>query len=135
MTALYETTHDLVAEYDLSKLLQTIVERATGLLTASGGGLYLCEPEQRQVRCVVSYNTPRDYTGSVLKYGEGAAEIVAETNEPLIVDDYRVWAGRAAIYEEDQPFVSVLSVPMRWQDRVIGVIHVLENTKRRAFTE
>jgi PAS domain S-box-containing protein len=133
MTALYETTHDLVIEHDLTALLRTIVERAARLVRASGGGLYLCEPEQRQVRCVVSYNTPRDYTGVVLKYGEGAAGVVAETGEPLLVDDYRVWSGRAAVYEQDQPFVSLLSVPMRWQDRVIGVIHILEDARARAF--
>jgi len=135
MTALYETTHDLVIERDLSKLLHTIVERATGLLHASGGGLYLSEPEQRQVRCVVSYHTPRDYTNTVLKYGEGAAGIVAESGEPLIIDDYRAWLGRAATFEEEQPFVSVLSVPMRWQQQVIGVIHILEATQTRAFKQ
>jgi hypothetical protein len=69
MTALYETTRDLVIERDLSKLLHTIVERAARLLNAAGGGLYLCEPERAQVRCVVSYHTPRDFTGTVLKFG------------------------------------------------------------------
>jgi HD-GYP domain-containing protein (c-di-GMP phosphodiesterase class II)/putative methionine-R-sulfoxide reductase with GAF domain len=135
MTALYETTHDLVIEHELSKLLQTIVERAAALLHSTGGGLYLCEPEQRQVRCVVSYNTPRDYTGTVLKYGEGAAGRVAETGKPVMVDDYRTWPGGAAIYGVDQPFVSVLSVPMLWQARVIGVIHILDNSRPKAFTK
>ena len=136
MTALYETTHDLVIEQDLSKLLRTIVERAAALLGASGGGLYLCDAEQRQVRCVVSYNiAPYDYVGVILNYGEGAAGIVAETGEPLIIDDYRAWTGRATIYEQDQPFVSVLSVPMRWQEHVIGVLHILENARPRAFTQ
>jgi PAS domain S-box-containing protein len=135
MTTLYETTHDLVIEKDLSKLLYTIVERAAGLLKASGGGLYLCEPEQRQVRCAVSYNTPHNYTGVVLKYGEGAAGLVAETGEPLVVDDYRIWKGRAAVYEQDLPFVSLLSAPMCWRDRVVGVIHVLENSRPNAFTQ
>jgi diguanylate cyclase (GGDEF)-like protein/PAS domain S-box-containing protein len=135
MTLLYETTHDLVIKQDLPQLLNSIVERAVGLLKASSGGLYLCDPVQRQVRCVVSYNTLRDYTGNVLKYGEGAAGLVAETGEPLIIVDYRIWEGRAALYEQDQPFISLLSVPIRWQDRVIGILHVLENIKPRTFTQ
>ena len=134
-TALYETTSDLVIERDLSKLLQTIVERATRLLNAAGGGLYLCEPELGQVRCVVSYNTPRDFTGTVLKYGEGAAGRVAQTTEPLIINDYNTWEGRAKIYEKERPFSAVLSVPMKWQNEVIGVIHVLESQKEHLFTE
>jgi len=133
MTALYETTHDLVIGRDLSELLQIVVARAVGLVRASGGGLYLSEPEQSQIRCVVSYNTLYDHTGTVLKYGEGAAGLVAQTGEPLMIDDHRAWPGR--VHEQDQPSGSVLSVPMRWQDRVIGVIHVLENAKVQAFTE
>lgn len=135
MAALYETTRGLVMEQNISALLNTIVERAARLLGAGGGGLYLCEPEQGQVRCVVSYNTPRDFTGITLKYGEGAAGLVAQTGQPLIINDYHKWAGRAVIYEEEQPFHAVLSVPMRWQSEVIGVIHVLGYGKKRHFTE
>ncbi|MFM8322686.1 MAG: GAF domain-containing protein [Chloroflexota bacterium] len=134
MTALYETTRDLVIEHQLSKLLHTIVERAAGLLLSTGGGLYLCEPEQRQVRCVVSYNTRLDYTGTVLKYGEGAAGLVAETGRPLIIDDYRTWDGRANIYGSDPPFISVLSMPMLWKEQVIGVIHILDGSRPKAFS-
>jgi PAS domain S-box-containing protein len=135
MTALYETTRDLVSERDVSKLLHTIVERAARLLNASSGGMYLCELEQHQVRCVVSYNTPHDFTGTVLQYGEGAAGRVAETGEPFIIDDYPTWEGRAAVYEETRPFQAVLSVPMKWQDEIIGVLHVLEYGRKRHFTE
>lgn len=135
VTALYETTRDLVVEHDLPKLLQIIVERATRILDAEGGGLYLCEPEKGQVRCVVSYNTPRDFTGTVLKYGEGAAGRVAQTGEPLVIDDYSTWDGRAQTYEEEKPFRSVLSVPMKWQDELIGIIHVLNFGKEHYFSK
>jgi PAS domain S-box-containing protein len=135
MTTLYEGTHDLVIYKSLSELLNTIVIRAAKLLNASGGGLYLCDTERRQVRCEVSHNTLRDYTGTILQYGEGAAGRVAETGQPLIIKDYRTWEGRAAVYEKDQPFSSMLSVPLCWQDQVIGVIHVLENNEPREFSE
>jgi PAS domain S-box-containing protein len=132
---LYNTTRDLSVERDLSRLLQTIVERAAEMLGAPSGGLYLCDPEKREVRCVVSYNTAHDYVGTVLKYGEGASGRVAETGEALIVEDYRSWDLRAAIFELDHPFVSVLSVPMLWQERVIGVIQLLEDRSPRSFSE
>ncbi len=129
--ALYETTQDLVIERDLSNLLHIIVERMTGLLNTGGGGLYLCEPEHNQVRCVVSYNTIRDFTGTTLRYGEGAAGLVAATGQPLVVDDYNSWAGRADVYAVDKYFGAVLSVPIKWQDQVIGVIHALAFDERR----
>jgi PAS domain S-box-containing protein len=60
---------------------------------------------------------------------------VAQTGEPLIIDDYRTWGGRAAVYEEGQPFRAVLAVPMIWQDKVTGVIDILHYMEGRAFSE
>jgi PAS domain S-box-containing protein len=135
MSAILQTTDDLVVEHDLARLLQTIVERAAGLLGATGGGLYLCEPEEKQVRCVVSFNTRRDYTGTLLKYGEGAAGRVALTGEPLIINDYSAWEGRAPAFEKDRPFNAVLSVPLKWRDELLGVLHVLQHEGERTFNE
>ena len=134
LAALQATVLDITAQRDLPTLLQTVVERAARLLDAHGGGLYVCDPEKQEVRCVVSYNTGRDYTGLVLRYGEGAAGIVAQTGKPLMIDDYRIWEGRAAAYEEDKPFTAVLSTPMIWRGHVTGVIHILEDVKTRRFT-
>ena len=133
--ALYETTHDLVIERDLSKLLHVIVERATRLLHADGGGLYLCEPERDQVRCVVSYNTPHDFTDTTLKYGEGAAGVVAQTGQPLFIDDYSGWEGQAKVYSDEKIFDAVLSVPIKWQDQVIGVLHALTYGSEKRFSQ
>jgi PAS domain S-box-containing protein len=135
MTALYETTRDLVSERDLTRLFHTIVERASRLLNTTGGGLYLADPQTRRVRCMVSYNTLHDYTGIELNYGEGAAGLVAQTEEPLIINDYSQWPGRAKVYENEKPFRAVLSVPMKWQDELIGVIHMLDYGGVREFTE
>ena len=119
---------------DLPGLLYTIVERAVRLLGAAEGGLYLCDPQRREVRCMVSYHTEIDHTGVVLRYGEGAAGTVAETGKPLIIDDYRAWQGRAGVFEKSKPFTSVLSVPIRGKVEVSGVLIVLSDTKLRRFS-
>ena len=111
------------------------MERATRLLGGSGGGLYLSDHDRREVRCVVSYNTAVDYSGTVLRYGEGAAGVVAESGQPLIIDDYQTWAHRAPVFEAEQPFSAVISVPMVWMDQVNGVLHVLQDAATRRFTE
>jgi PAS domain S-box-containing protein len=125
MEALQATVLDIVVPHDLETLLETVVERAARLLDASSGAIYLCEPGQAQVRLVVSYGLPKGYQGTVLSYGEGAAGMVAQTGEALIIDDYRSWPGRAAAYEKEQPFRAVLAVPMMWRGQVTGVIDVL----------
>jgi PAS domain S-box-containing protein len=134
LDSLQETLLEITGQHDLPQLLNSIVERAAQLLDAQGGGLYLCDPEKQEARCVVAYNTKVNAVGFVLKYGEGAAGVVAQTGKPLIIDNYRRWPSRAAVYEKDSPFGAVLSAPMIWQRKVIGVIHVLRYDERR-FTE
>ncbi len=134
LTILQATVLDITTEHDLPTLLEIIVERATRLLNALGGTLYLCDPERREVHCVLSYHTSQDYTGTVLSYGVGATGKVAETGEALIINHYPTWNGRATEFEQD-PLTVTLSAPMRWQGEVIGVLNVLHDAKIKRFTE
>jgi len=133
LSALQSTVLDITSPHELPDVLATIVERAAHLLGADGTGLYLCDPSARQVRLVVDFHTPRDYVGTVLAYGEGASGVVAQTGEPVLVADYRAWAGRATAFAGD-PIRSVLAVPMRWQDEVTGVIVAIRTEDPRHFT-
>jgi diguanylate cyclase (GGDEF)-like protein/PAS domain S-box-containing protein len=135
MQLLQTTVLEIAAPHDISEMLYAIVERAADLLEADSGGMYLSDSERAEVRCVVSYNTPKDYTGVTLKYGEGAAGYVAQSGEPLIVDDYRTWSGSANVFDGEKPFERLISAPMLWQGRVTGVIHVLRSEVETPFTE
>jgi len=127
MAALNEIFLEMSQELDVQPLLHSITVRAVSLLRGTGGGIYLAEPTARRAVCVVSYNTPHDYTGTSLSYGEGAAGLVIATGRPQIIPDYRIWPNRALTYEEEQPFISVISVPMVWRDQVLGTIEVLHD--------
>ena len=135
LAALQATVLDITSRHELSGLLGAIIERAVRLLNAHGGDVFLCDPERREVRCVVSYNLAQDYTGTVLKYGQGASGTVAETGEPLIIDDYRTWQRRAAFYEKEQRYTAIISVPTTWQGKVTGVINVIDDVETRRFTQ
>ncbi len=125
LSALQETVLNLTIRHSLPELLKLIVERATRLLNANGGGLYLVDSESETIKCVVSHNTHKDYAGTTLKYGEGAAGKVVQSGKPIILKNYPRWAGKANLYETDQPsFQALVSAPMIWQGRVNGVLHV-----------
>jgi PAS domain S-box-containing protein len=133
LSALQETVLNLTARHSLSEVLNLIVERATKLLNSNHGMVYLVEAEKKITKCVVSYNTKRDYTGVVLPYGKGAAGKVAKTGKPLMIKNYAKWPSRAKEFEsESPPFRAVISVPMIWQGQVNGVLHVL---REDAFTQ
>ncbi len=125
LSALQETVLDLTMRHPLPELLNLIVERATRLLNAKGGGLYLVDADSKSIKCVVSYNTHNDYTGTILDFNEGAAGRVVCTGRPLMLKNYSNWSGKARICETDEPgYQALVSAPMVWQGEVNGVLHV-----------
>ena len=133
MAALYRTSLEIGVTADLPDLLWTICDRAARLLDVDKGGLYLYDEAREELELVVSYKLERDFTGTRIKLGEGVAGRVVQTGQPLIVNDYSCWDGRARVYE-GEPFAAVIGVPLRWQERVIGAIILSEETERRTFT-
>jgi len=131
---LYETTRDLAAQQDLTTLLQTIVERATTLLAAPSGAIYLYDAIRGDLELGVGKDFPVPL-GLRLALGEGMAGRVAQTRQPLIVDDYRTWEHRLPQLV-DTPFTASVQVPMLYAGELIGVLDVSElSSTQHRFTE
>ncbi len=134
ITSLYEITRDLTAQRDLNALLHTIVERARALLRATGGGIYLYDAERNDLEMVVSVGLTVP-AGSRLPLGQGMAGRVAQSRQPLIMDDYQTWEGRALQYASI-PFRAVIQTPMIYEEELIGVLAVHEvGESERKFTQ
>ncbi|MGD8256745.1 MAG: response regulator, partial [Desulfobacterales bacterium] len=110
-------------------------ERATQLLKGMSGFIFTYDPNRRDLRCVASYEAWRESTGTVLKYGKKVALTAAQTKQPLMIDDYRSWSAGRSIREDNSRNVSLISVPMIWQDDAIGAIVVFRHMKKRRFSE
>ena len=135
LAALHTTLLDITTSRSLPALLQTIVERAANLLRANGGSLYLCDAERREVRSVVNFQNPNDNTGSVLHYGEGEAGKIAETGQPLLINDHRTWPGRLGMLETDPAIIALVGVPLVWSNQVNGVLLVFDINEDHHFTK
>ncbi|HLF00932.1 MAG TPA: GAF domain-containing protein, partial [Anaerolineales bacterium] len=125
LTALHETGLGLSAQLDLPVLLHTIVERAVRLLEARMGELYLVTPDGARLELVVNHNLLPDYIVAHLKMGEGVSGAVAATGQPLIVPDYKEWPTRIPRFAAG-PYRAIISAPILWQDKVIGVFNVID---------
>jgi signal transduction histidine kinase/DNA-binding response OmpR family regulator/HAMP domain-containing protein len=133
LDALRTTMADVVAELELSALLQAIVERATGLLDATGGELGLYEEASQEIRVVISHNLGEGFVGTRHKLGEGSMGRVAETCEPLIIGDYQTWEGQAPQYA-DIDLRASLAAPLLVGSRLVGVITISDTDLGRQFT-
>ncbi len=134
LAALYVTSLEINAQKDLSDLLLAITERAASLLNSNVGALYLIQPDGKSLRLVASHNLPEEYLGAILQLGEGLSGRIAQSGQPLIVEDYLNWPGRVKPFA-DSDFRRVLGVPLKVKNQVIGVINVTDHQKTGAFSE
>jgi GAF domain-containing protein/ActR/RegA family two-component response regulator len=134
-TAWQVISEQIIKDVELDDLLQTIVQQAAYLLEGSGGGFYVVDARRDCVICKVSYRTRGDFTGAMLQMGEGLAGTVAQSGQPLVIDDYRSWSGRSQKFEADQPFRAVIAAPVTWQGQVTGILIVLDDSEKRKFDE
>ncbi len=129
LEALRQVGPELAVQLDLDTLLRSIASRAVELLGDTSGGLYLYQPEQGVLEWVVPVGSNVAPVGHILHRGEGLSGKVWETGEPLIVDDYQHWEGRAAVWE-DRPITALVGVPVRWGEEFLGVLNVQADPPR-----
>lgn len=132
MSALRELAVDIVSELEPDRLLETLVQRAAQLLRATGGSLHRYDPVTQTCRLIVDYNLGRDYRGLTLGKGQGIAGQVLESGQPLVVNDYQHWAGRPQPFEQ-AAFTAAMGAPLVWQDKMLGVLVVVDDAPDRIF--
>jgi len=132
--ALVGIARDLMIQWDLPRLLETIVEQTMQLFQVSGCGIYLSDPTRGDLPIVIEKG-PRFLPDIRLALGEGLAGRVAQTQQPLNVDDYQTWEGRSLQYE-GIPVRACAGVPLLYSGELIGVLVMREiGVSTRRFTE
>ena len=136
MTALHATSLAVAGQLgaDPRDLLADLLRRSIELLSARAGAIYVLDAASDTLEVSVCQGLRGDYTGSRIAVGEGIAGQVARTGRGVIVDDYRAYPFRAAIYD-DEPFTAIMAAPLVAHGRVIGVLDMLDDGERRAFTD
>ena len=123
LEALREVGLEITAELDLDSVIRYIVLRAMKLVGETGGGLHLYRVDRDVLEWSVSIGPNVAPIGTVLHRGEGLSGKVWESGEPLIVDDYQTWEGRAVAWE-DYRITAAVGVPVRWGEDLLGVLNI-----------
>ncbi|MDY6875439.1 MAG: GAF domain-containing protein [Chloroflexota bacterium] len=132
LEALRGMSLEITAQLEPDKLLQNIVERGCRLLGTGAGGVYLFDEARGELEFVVSHGYTRDYVGTRFVPGEGLCGRVLQSGEPLVVDDYSHWEGRASDWEVES-LTAVLGVPLKHGEQVIGVLEFAESSRADGF--
>ena len=123
---LHEFAKLLTTARNWDELMRTIVDRTTDALDVEVCSVYLMERDSARLRLAATNGLDRDQIGSVtLAVGEGLTGTAAQAGKPIASPDVRVDPRFKWVPGFDQSqFVSMLSVPLPWNDSIIGVINV-----------
>jgi signal transduction histidine kinase len=132
---LHEFSKLLTTARNWDELMRTIVDRTTDALSVEVCSVYLMERDAARLRLAATNGLDRDQIGSVtLAVGEGLTGHAALIGQPVASLDVRVDPRFKWVPGFDQSqFVSMLSVPLPWNDSIIGVINV-QATEKRSFS-
>ncbi len=132
LESLREVGLDIAAQLEVDLLLKKIVEHAMELLGGEAGGVYLYRPNEELLEWVVSIGTSVPL-GTTLECGEGLSGQVWESGEPLLVESYQRWEGKASNWPEYDR--CVLGVPIRWSQEFLGVINIRAGKSGPVYTK
>lgn len=129
----------LLAELDLPRLQDLIIETVRTELEADRGSLMLLEEDRKALRIVAMSGLPPNVQlGHLVPLDRSLAGWVAVHRQPLVVDSSGEVSPPAphmrGVFAEDN-IVSAISVPLVAGERVMGVLNAAKVSNGPAFTE
>ncbi len=130
----WELAKAMNSSLKLNEVLETVVKRITGALDLKGCVIRLLDDRRRVLELMASYGLSEKYLKkgtvdldkSFIEPLEGKAAYVAD-----VAADTRLQYPREA---QEEGIVSILSVPMKVKDKIVGVMRLYTN-RRREFDE
>lgn len=117
------------------ELMRTIVDRTIVALDVQVCSVYLMERDGERLRLAATNGLDLDQIGKVsMGLGEGLTGLAALERRPVASPDVRVDPRFKWVPGFDQSqFTSMLSVPLPWNDQIVGVLNV-QTVESRIFT-
>ncbi len=133
---LTEFSHILGSTLDSEELFKTIIEQTISILQAEKGSLMLLDEESGDLKIkVIKGMNQKIVEGQRIQLGQGISGKVLEEGTPLMVQnmasDPRVLLNKRSRYKT----ASFISVPIKLNERTVGVINVADKINEQAFSE
>ncbi|MBW3595328.1 MAG: GAF domain-containing protein [Actinobacteria bacterium] len=135
ISALSELVKSVNATLELDDVFRLILTSALELLGGNEGSIMLLKEDTKQLE-VVSYQGPpiEPLIHGKTDLGEGIAGGVAETREPMLIQDYDV-PKLGLPHHPERGIYSSMCVPLIRYDELVGVLNLNETDGRRRFSE
>ena len=134
MTAAYRIGREASYIFDLDKCLKFLVDKIADLMSVEIVSIMLMDKYHEGLLIKIAKGLDNEITKQRVKVGQGIAGWIAKTGKPLLIKNIRKdlrFPRRNGKYYTD----SLLSVPLKVHNRVIGVINVNNKVSRDVFKE
>ena len=130
----YKITSLINSELNLANLLDTIMNVAKKVMSADACSLLLVDEDSNELVFQIALSDVGEKlkTMTRLKMGEGIAGTVAETGEPIIIEDAYHHPKFNPAFDKKSGFQtgSILCSPLKAKGKVIGVCQVIHGKKK-----
>jgi diguanylate cyclase (GGDEF)-like protein len=138
LTLFNDVGKSLASSLDARRVLETIMERVSDLLQPDTWSLLMLDAEAKQLTFEVAVGEGADRLKDMrLPLGEGIAGWVAESAQPVLVEDVRRDPRISGRFDGLTGTVtrSVVAVPIVGKTGVLGVIELVNSMGRASFRE
>jgi signal transduction histidine kinase len=135
LEAIRAVSAEITRELDLGTVLDLIIRRATELVGADRGRIWLWDEAARVLKTRAPGQSESFINEVQVRLGESVVGMVAERAAGLIVNDY----GRSALAHPQLVMrtrcAAIVAEPLLYRGRLLGVITAYNETAGRVFTE
>ena len=137
LSLFHEVGKALFSTLDLQKILQTVMEKISDTLQPDTWSLLMLDEATQELYFEIAIGVGAEKLKDTrLKLGEGIAGWSAQTGEPVLVEDVRRDTRFSPRFDEltHTDTRSVVCVPIKGRERVLGVIELVNCLGRQSFT-
>jgi len=136
LESLFKVSTMVNSQVDVSTILNTITRTAVECLNANESSLLLADKTKQTLKCKAVYGLSRERVfDKEIKLGEGVAGYVAAKGEPLLLNGKIDGSRFKNFIEKDINITSALCVPLKAEEKIIGVLDVNRIDSEERFTE
>ena len=139
LTAAYHIGREVSSVFDLERCLTILADRIADLMSVEIVSLMLIGKDEDELTINLAKGLDKKIitAGKKVRVGESIAGWVAKTGEPLLIEDIAKDPRFPKFKKKPNKYYtnSSLTVPLKIQDKVIGVINVNNKTSRDIFRE
>lgn len=135
LTVLYESAETVATVMNLEEVSSRILDQAAEILDVDQASLMLVSEEGDELEAVAARGLRDDVIGKVrIPLGEGISGSVAESGKPVLIEDLKSHPVYSRDPRANENWTSLISVPLKVRDRILGVLNVNNKKSGTPFT-